>query len=83
MRVAFFRSSGNRKTGPIPISISPKVTCPPSCPVRANGCYAEHEPLGWHWNRLSSGETGTSWRVFLQAVRRLPKPALWRHNGER
>ena len=75
MRVAFVRSSKNRKTGPIPISMSPKITCPSSCPLRGNGCYAEHGPLGWQWDRLSSGETGISWRAFLQAVRRLPEHA--------
>ncbi len=80
MRVAFVRSSKNRKTGPIPISMSPKVTCPSSCPLRGNGCYAEHGPLGWQWDRLSSGETGVSWQAFLQAVRHLPEHALWRHN---
>jgi hypothetical protein len=60
--------------------MSPKVTCPPSCSLRGNGCYAEYGPLGWQWDRLSAGETGASWQVFLQAVRRLPKDALWRHN---
>ena len=44
--------AGNRKTGPIPISLNPKATCPPSCPLRRNGCYAEYGPLGWHWDRL-------------------------------
>jgi len=80
MRVAFVRTSKNRKTGPIPISMSPKVTCPPSCSLRGNGCYADYGPLGWQWNRLSSSETGISWKSFLDTVRRLPKHQLWRHN---
>jgi hypothetical protein len=80
MQVAFVRSSKNRKTGPMPISMSPKVTCPASCPLRGDGCYAEYGPLGWHWDRLSSGETGINWRAFLEAVRNLPRHALWRHN---
>ena len=80
MRVTFVRSSKNRKTGPIPISVSPKTSCPPSCLLRGNGCYAEYVQLGWHWNRLSSGETGISWKAFLDAVRGLPRHELWRHN---
>jgi hypothetical protein len=80
MRITFVRVSQNRKTGPIAISMSPKATCPPSCPLRGNGCYAEHGPLGWHWERLSRGETSISWKAFLEAVRRLPKGELWRHN---
>src|SRR5262245_1026823 len=80
MRVAFVRVSANRKTGPIPVSMSPRRTCPTSCPLRQNGCYAEHGPLSWHWNRLSDGRTGITWHAFLEAIRRLPKGTLWRHN---
>ena len=80
MRMTFVRVSENRKTGPIPVSMSPRATCPSSCPLRSSGCYADHGPLGWHWDRLSSGETGISWSDFLSEVRRLPKGTLWRHN---
>ena len=69
MRVSFVRLSQNRKTGPMAISMSPKATCPATCPLRRNGCYAEYGLLGWHWDRLSNGETGISWREFLEAVR--------------
>src|SRR5207253_1314449 len=68
------------KTGPIPVSMSPRATCPISCPLRGNGCYAEYGPVSWHWNRLSNGETGIAWKAFLAEVRRLPKDTLWRHN---
>jgi len=60
--------------------MSPKATCPPSCPLRGNGCYAEYGPLGWQWDRLSSSETGISWGEFLEAIGRLPIGELWRHN---
>ena len=80
MRVTFVRSSKNRKMGPIPISASPQTSCPRSCLLRGNGCYAEHGPLGWQWNRLSSGATGISWKAFLGAIRSLPRHELWRHN---
>jgi hypothetical protein len=49
-------------------------------PQSWNGCYAEYGPLGWHWNRLSNDENGIAWKAFLEAVRRLPKGELWRHN---
>lgn len=47
------KSSGNRITGPIMITTSPRSTCPTACPYRsmADGpeaglCYAEHGHLG-------------------------------------
>ncbi len=80
MRVTLVRKSANRKTGSIPVSMSPKSTCPLTCPLRRNGCYAEHGPVGWHWKRLSLGDTGISWKAFLENVRHLPKDTQWRHN---
>jgi hypothetical protein len=72
--------SSNVKTGPIPVSTSPDSTCPPSCPLRGNGCYAKQGPLAWHWRRVSSGERGTSWGKFTAAIAELPTGQLWRHN---
>jgi hypothetical protein len=70
--------SGNKKTGSIPVSISPQKTCPQSCPIK-NICYAKHGPLSWHWNRVSQSLLGTSWKTFLQSIRRLPIGQLWRY----
>lgn len=72
--------SKNRKTGPIPVSTSPRETCPTSCPFYGAGCYALNRPLSIHWRKLSSGERGASWDVFLQRVSEIPQGALWRHN---
>lgn len=73
-------ASGNAKTGSIPVSTSPSKTCPPSCPLRGGGCYAQSGPLAWHWRRVSQGERGTSWGKFTASIAELPAGQLWRHN---
>ncbi len=58
--------SGNRITGPIMITTSPRDTCPTACPFRktADGaeaglCYAEHGHLGHYiWNGLDNTKPG-------------------------
>ena len=73
------RSSSNEKTGPIPVSTSPASTCPDSCPLKDRGCYVVG-PIKWHWNKVSRGERGSEWEVFLDELRSLPRGQLWRHN---
>ena len=73
------RSSSNEKTGPIPVSTSPASTCPDSCPLKGNGCMVIG-PFKWHWDKVSRGERGSAWEVFLGELRTLPKGQLWRHN---
>ena len=73
------RSSDNMKTGPIPVSTSPQFTCPDSCPLKGNGCMVIG-PLKWHWDKVSRGERGNAWEVFLGELRSLPRGQLWRHN---
>lgn len=73
------RSSSNEKTGPIPVSTSPDSTCPDSCPLKDKGCYVVG-PIKWHWNKVSRGERGSEWEVFLDELRTLPRGQLWRHN---
>jgi hypothetical protein len=70
----------NTKTGPIPVSMSPKDTCPDTCPLKHGGCYASGGPINLHWLRLSNGFTGIPWKAFLQQVQRLHRGTLWRHN---
>lgn len=72
--------SQNSKTGCIPISISPKGTCPTSCPLRNNGCYSELSHLNLHWRNVTSGKKGVSWESFLKSIRLLAPGTLWRHN---
>ena len=73
------RSSSNDKTGPIPVSTSPSSTCPDSCPLKGNGCMVIG-PFKWHWDKVSRGERGSAWGVFLDELRTLPRGQLWRHN---
>lgn len=72
--------SSNRKTGPIPVSTTSRDSCPTSCALRENGCYAEHGPLRLHWDKVSHGERGMNILEFCDKVRRLPRGQLWRHN---
>jgi len=71
--------SGNRKTGPIPVSTSSAATCPESCPLRA-ACYARFGPLSLHWSQVTFGQRGYSFEKFLEEIRSLPDGQLWRHN---
>lgn len=71
------RISGNKKTGPIPVSTSSKSTCP-SCPLKGNGCYAESGPLRLHWDKVSGGSRGGTLTELCGAIRKLPKHQLWR-----
>lgn len=71
--------SGNAKTGPIPVSTTSKSTCPNSCPLRGNGCYAENYPLGNHWNKVSKKERGYDIDEFCKQIAKLPKRQLWRY----
>ena len=72
--------SSNTKTGPIPVSTSPEETCPPSCPLKGKGCYADGGPLRIHWNKVSSGERGVEYTDFCNEIKALPPGQLWRHN---
>lgn len=72
--------SRNSKTGPMPVSTSTEKTCPSSCPLKGNGCYAETGPLKVFWDSVTAGFYGHDWQSFLRAVRRIPRMRIWRHN---
>jgi hypothetical protein len=72
--------SRNIKTGPIPVSTSSARTCPSSCKLNGNGCYAQAGHLRLFWSKVTSGVEGMTWRDFLRAVRRIPSGRLFRHN---
>lgn len=74
------RVSSNKKTGPIPVSTSAEETCPSTCPLFGNGCYANAGPLKLHWSKVSGGERGMNWDEFCATIAKLPKRQLWRHN---
>lgn len=72
--------SSNEKTGPIPVSTSPRSSCPSSCPMLSR-CYAESGfRLRLHWDKVSSGEKGVAWEAFCDKISNLPEGQLWRHN---
>ena len=61
-------TSGNSKTGRIPVTTSTGRTCPPTCPFNSRnegGCYAENGKLAMHWRKVSAGTRGTEWTSFL------------------
>ena len=70
--------SGNRKTGPIPVTVSSPCTCPRSCPWWGSGCFAEYYPVGHRWRETP--KVGLEWEEFCARVRSLPAGQTWRHN---
>lgn len=70
--------SANGKTGPIPVTTSSKSTCPSSCPLKTNGCYAEHGHLRMHWDKVSAGARGGTLDELCGQIRALPRHQLWR-----
>ncbi len=73
-------ASTNIKTGRIPVSTSARATCPSTCKLMNNGCYASNFPMSTHWDAVSSGSRGVPYGDFVAAIKALPKGQLWRHN---
>ena len=71
--------SANAKTGPIPVTTSPKDNCPPDC-GQAYLCYADAGPLALHWAAVTAGTRGTSWADHVAQLAQLPDGQLWRAN---
>jgi hypothetical protein len=79
--VSLTRVSGNKKTGPIPVSTTSAATCPDACPFKASVCYAEHGPVSIHWRKVTNGQLpNATWDNFLSQIKSLPNGQLWRHN---
>jgi hypothetical protein len=79
--IAYTHRSSNAKVGKIPVTTSSKTTCPSSCPLLDNGCYASagfHTNM--HWNKVTSGERGTPIAGLCASIAKLPEGQLWRHN---
>jgi len=79
VKVLFIQVSQNAKTGPIPVSITERVSCWPGCALYENGCYAETGALAMHWDRVSRGLAGVSWSEFCAKVAALRPGRLWRY----
>lgn len=80
MQVHLTLKSANVKTGPLPVSTTSRQSCPDTCPLRKNGCYADSGPLALHWNKVTEQQRGTDWQTFCDAIAALPDGQLWRHN---
>lgn len=72
--------SSNKKTGPIPTTVTSDNSCPSVCPLRDQGCYAQSGPLAIHWRKTSSGERGNDWDNLCETVEKFPEDQVWRHN---
>jgi hypothetical protein len=81
---ALVRISANKKTGPIPVSMTTANTCPTACPLasdKVGGCYAAIGPGAIAWRNLDNGKRGNGWAAFCEDVKSLPRGQLWRHNS--
>jgi hypothetical protein len=70
----------NRKTGRMPVTYISRESCPRSCALLLNGCYAESYPVRAHWDKVSQRLVGTSWSKFcLQIALDLGPNQIWRY----
>jgi hypothetical protein len=79
------KKSSNVKTGPIAVSTTSNDSCPSTCPLKGNGCYAESGPLRLHWDAVSDGPwrdkpRGTDIETFIASLKSLPEGSCFRHN---
>lgn len=75
--------SNNKKVGKIPVSTTSAATCPDICPfnhANEGGCYANAGPLAMHWAKVTDGNRGDTWEVFVGKIANLKADTLWRHN---
>lgn len=81
-------SSGNRITGDILVTTSPRASCPATCALRYSDCYAEHGHLGrWLWSHLDATPPNMPGRIrvynfyqLLTIIRLMAPGSIWRHN---
>lgn len=80
MWVSLTMVSANRKTGPIPTTVTEEKSCPTTCPLLGTDCYARFAQLAIHWRKVSKKERGGNWGAFCERVKKFPKGQLWRHS---
>ncbi|NBW57224.1 hypothetical protein EBR43_05460 [bacterium] len=78
MLTSFVAVSGNRKTGPIPTTMTERESCPTTCPFYDKGCYAKTGLTAIHWRKVV--KNGLEWNDFLKKVKSISHNQLWRHN---
>jgi hypothetical protein len=74
------KKSSNKKTGPIAVSTTSKDSCPSTCPLKGNGCYADSGPLRLHWDKVSDGPRGVNLQTFIDQLKTLPDGTCFRLN---
>jgi hypothetical protein len=81
VQIQFVKKSANAKTGPIPVTVTERASCPDSCKFKGSGCYYE---AGFHtrinWDAIDKRKRGGSWESMCEQVKAIPAGSIWRHN---
>lgn len=65
--------TGNAKTGPVSVTMASQQSCPVTCSLRNNGCYAEAGPQGIHTHRLNRSETISPLAIAIDEANAIDK----------
>jgi len=76
MLYTFIRNSGNRKTGPLPVTYNLRDTCPPGCALYRAGCYGEDFHTRMSWDKVP--ERGAPVQQLAGHIQSLPPGQVWR-----
>lgn len=83
-KVLFNEFSSNKKLGyGVASSYMERRTCPDTCQLKGNECYAEGYPVKIHWDNLSNGIDKPGhyeFDDFLSKLKSLPKGKLFRNS---
>ena len=75
------KRSGNKKVGPVTTFKSDRNSCPDTCSLKRNGCFAENAPLVWHWDKVS--KVGFEIESLASQIRKLPPTHIrWFEAGD-
>lgn len=79
MAIKTVLKSGNRKIGTMAATYRMVgQTCPSSCPLLVQGCYAKGGPVGIH--QLKSGHSEADGAILLEFIGKLPVGEILRHH---
>ena len=76
MLYTFIRNSGNRKTGPLPVTYNLRDTCPPGCALYRAGCYGEDFHTRMSWDMVPT--RGAPVQQLAGHIQSLPPGQVWR-----
>ncbi len=68
----------NRKTGPVSSTYVSQHSCPGSCPLRGQGCYAEAGPVGYVTRRLNASEVVRADTIAREEAEAIDSLSSWR-----